>query len=193
VTTILLARHGETDWNREHRFQGHADTPLNELGRAQANDLAEELAGEPISSVYSSDLVRAHETARIVAARLGLGVTAVPELREIDTGEWSGLTVGEIEARFPAGLARWRAGEIGWERGETIAEVTARAAGAVSRIAASHPDSTTLVVCHGAVIRSLAAHAQGIDYRTQRRLEPVIPNCGVVRIAVEDGGWRRLD
>src|SRR4029079_3482461 len=101
MTTILLARHGETDWNVERRVQGHSDTPLNDTGRGQARALAEELAGEPIDAVYSSDLVRAHETARLVAEQRGLDVTAIRDLREKHFGTWEGLTDVEIHDRFP--------------------------------------------------------------------------------------------
>src|SRR6185369_6866034 len=101
MTTILLARHGETDWNVERRVQGHSDTPLNDRGRQQACALAEELAGESIDAVYSSDLLRAHETARIVAEQRGLGVTSIRDLRERHFGTWEGLTDEEIFERYP--------------------------------------------------------------------------------------------
>src|SRR5438876_6692501 len=91
VTTLILARHGETDWNRDGRFQGHADPPLNDRGREQARSLADALADQPIEAIYSSDLRRAHETAQIVAQRQGLEVLVDPDLRERDVGEWSGL------------------------------------------------------------------------------------------------------
>src|SRR5215211_9126850 len=102
VTTILLARHGETDWNREGRFQGHADPPLNRTGRAQAFDLSRALAAEKLAAMYSSPLRRALETAEIVAASHGLEPVTVDGLREVDVGSWSGLTRAEIEQRFPA-------------------------------------------------------------------------------------------
>src|SRR5215211_8136133 len=101
VTAILLARHGETDWNREGRFQGWADPPLNDAGRAQAQALAERLREMPFDAVYASDLRRAFETAEIVAASHGVPVTPDPGLREVDIGSWSGLTRAEIEERFP--------------------------------------------------------------------------------------------
>jgi broad specificity phosphatase PhoE len=90
VTTLLLVRHGETDWNAEGRLQGHTDMPLNDLGRRQARALADELAGDGIEAVYSSDLARASETAEIVAERLGLPVGLDPDLREKDWGTWEG-------------------------------------------------------------------------------------------------------
>ena len=105
MTTLLLARHGETEWNREGRWQGWADPPLNETGREQARALREQLRETPFDAVYSSDLRRAHETAEIVAAPHGVPVIADEGLREIDVGSWSGLTRAEQEARFPGASA----------------------------------------------------------------------------------------
>jgi 2,3-bisphosphoglycerate-dependent phosphoglycerate mutase len=159
-TRILLARHGETDWNRIGRWQGHADPPLNETGRQQAVELAERLAGAGISAIYTSDLRRASETAQVVGERLGLDVHEDSQLREIDVGSWSGLTRAEVEERFPDGFARWRAGEIGHD-GETSEQLTARVVAAVERIARAHPGDTVLVVTHGGAIRALRRHAAG--------------------------------
>ena len=110
-----MVRHGETDWNRDSRFQGHADPPLNEVGRVQAQELASELAGETFDAAYASPLERAHETARILAARLHLGVRLREALREVDVGSWSGLTRTEVEARFPDGYGRWLEYGHGWD------------------------------------------------------------------------------
>jgi broad specificity phosphatase PhoE len=139
VTELLIARHGETDWNREQRWQGHADPPLNELGRAQAGELAETLAGEELEAIYASDLRRAFETAEIVGARLGLPVTSDPDLREIDVGSWSGLTRAELEGRE-------------WD-GESKELHRRRVLSAVRRIAARHPEGRVLVVTHGGSLR----------------------------------------
>ena len=119
MTTLLLARHGESDWNRARRWQGHADRPLTDLGRRQARELAERLAGVELDAVFSSDLRRASETAEIVARSQGLDVTTMPELREVDVGSWSGLTRTEAEERFPEAYVRWTAGAEGWDDGET--------------------------------------------------------------------------
>ena len=95
MTTLLLVRHGETDWNAEGRLQGHTDRPLTDYGRRQAQQLAEELEREEIDAIYSSDLARARETAQIVGERLALPVELDPELREKDWGTWEGLTAVE--------------------------------------------------------------------------------------------------
>ena len=106
MTEILLARHGETDWNSGRRVQGHTDIPLNAAGVEQARALAEQLAGEPLTAVFSSDLSRALDTARAVAAVHGLEVTVDPRLREKNFGTWEGLTDVEIAERFPDASAR---------------------------------------------------------------------------------------
>jgi broad specificity phosphatase PhoE len=186
VTTLLLVRHGETDWNRDLRFQGHADPPLNDLGRRQARELAERLEGESVAAIYCSDLRRAHETARIVGERLEVGVTVVPELREIDVGSWSGLTREEIAERFPEGFGNWLEGGRGHD-GESRDELAARVLESARRIAAAHPSERVLLVSHGGALRALLGHAEG--GRTTRRLD----NCAVCRIAVEGDEFRPVD
>jgi len=193
VTVVLLARHGQTDWNRDQRFQGHSDPPLNETGRAQAATLAEELRDVPLAAVYSSDLRRAVETAAVVAAAKGLPVRSRPQLREIDVGEWAGLTVSEIETRFPDAMRRHAAGGDGWERGETHAVMQERIVAAVSELAAGHPDETILLVGHGGTMRALMAHAAGVPFPEYRRTHRGIRNGSVSRIDVEAGMFRPLD
>jgi broad specificity phosphatase PhoE len=189
VTTLLLARHGETDWNSEHRWQGHADRPLNEVGREQARELADRLAGRKIAGVYSSDLARARETAAIVAARLGLPVRTDPGLREVDVGEWSGLSLAEAETRFPQGFHRWQNGLHGWQRGESYEAMGRRVVTAVLGIAAQHPGETVLVVSHGGSIRACRAEAAGLDYASTRAAPGFgsTANCGVVELHVTEG------
>jgi len=109
MTALWFARHGQSTWNAEGRWQGQADPPLSALGRVQAEALAEALAGAGIALLAASDLARARETAAIVGARLGLAPVLEPALREHDVGAWSGLTRTEVEARWPAELARFRA------------------------------------------------------------------------------------
>src|ERR687894_931603 len=107
MATILLARHGETDWNAERRWQGHTDRQLTPRGREQARALAERLADTDLEAVYASDLSRARETAAAVAERQELEVRTLPELREVDVGSWAGLTKTEALERFPDAYERW--------------------------------------------------------------------------------------
>ena len=143
MATLLLIRHGETDWNAEHRWQGHADVPLNARGREQAKALAEELAPEGVDAIYASDLSRARDTAEIVGARLGVPVVVDPDLREIDVGGREGLTREEVAQRFPDG---------GWD-GETREQHAERVLRALHRIADRHPDGRVVVVGHGGTLR----------------------------------------
>src|SRR5687768_5606634 len=145
MTEFLLVRHGETDWNVEQRFQGHADPPLNDAGREQARALAAALADAELDAIYTSDLARARETAEIVAARTGVPVLALTELREIDVGEWEGLTWPEIEERFPQGVLSWHEHGHGWSDGETYDEVERRVVQMLRSLAGDHPGSRLLV------------------------------------------------
>jgi probable phosphoglycerate mutase len=164
VTTLLIARHGETEWNREERYQGHADPPLNETGRAQARKLAEELDGEPIDAVYSSDLRRASETADIVGARLGLPVGQEPGLREIDVGSWQGLTKAQIDGRP-------------WD-GETYEHHSERVLAALRAIAGRHPAGRVLVVSHGGSLRRVQQAVLGEPL-------PVVEHCTIWTCALD--------
>jgi broad specificity phosphatase PhoE len=194
MTRIHLVRHGETEWNRELRWQGHSDPPLNEQGRDQARRLAAALARTPFAAVYSSDLRRASETAEIVAAALGLPVRVDPALREIDVGSWEGFTLAELEARFPEAVARWQeTGDHGWDNGESHEEMLTRAREAVGSIAARHDGEDIIVVSHGGPIRALKALAAGVAYPRDRRTVRRTENCEVCVIAVKDGAVRGID
>jgi broad specificity phosphatase PhoE len=192
MTTVYLARHGESDWNVERRWQGHTDRPLTDRGREQAGRLAERLADIELDAIYASDLRRAWETAEAVARPRGLEVVRVPELREVHVGSWSGLTRDECAERFPDAFARWQAGGSGWDHGESYEAMGERTVAAILRLAAEHPDGAILVVSHGGPIRAVHAHALGVDIATHRRTGPVEPNARLSAVAVADGRIARL-
>ena len=192
MTTILLARHGESDWNRDQRWQGHADRPLTDLGREQARALADRLAATELDAVYSSDLERARETAAIVAEPHQLPVNELPDLREVDVGSWSGLTRAEAEERFPNAFRRWTEGGEGWDDGETYEQLSERVVGAVLAIAARHPRDRVLLVAHGGSIRAVHAAALGVDVHAYRRIQRVEPNATLSAVCVEDGRLTEL-
>ncbi|HEU0246846.1 MAG TPA: histidine phosphatase family protein [Gaiellaceae bacterium] len=192
-TTLVLVRHGETDWNRENRFQGHADIPLNEAGRAQARDLVLELGDEGFQAMYSSPLLRAYETAAILAESLDFEVERADDLMEVDVGSWTGLTRVEVETRFPQGFRRWLDYGHGWDDGETYDELGIRVVSSLQRIATAHPEATILAVTHGGPIRSALAAAARVEFGEARRSIHVIGNCAVVRLAVRDGKLERVD
>jgi probable phosphoglycerate mutase len=164
VTELLLVRHGETDWNAEGRLQGHTDRPLNELGRRQAKELADRLAGEGADAIYTSDLARARATAEIIGDRLGLPVVVDADLREKNWGTWEGLTGDErVLVEF---------------EGESTEAHGDRVVAAVRRIAARHPGRRVVVVTHGGSLRRIQAALNGVA-------EPVIENCAVWACSLE--------
>jgi broad specificity phosphatase PhoE len=188
ITRILLVRHGATDWNTTKRAQGHADIDLNEDGRLQALHIATELETSEIEAIYSSDLKRAVDTARSIAAPHDLDVKVDPDLREIDQGEWEGLTVEEIRTGWPDlwGPARHYNARPG---GETPQQVRERALISLRRIVDDHPHGTVVVVSHGGTIRWISAEALGYDAKRSARIRG-LGNGGVVCIDahLQNGG-----
>jgi broad specificity phosphatase PhoE len=176
MTTLLLARHGETDWNRELRIQGSSDVALNDLGHEQVRRLAGELADVHLDAIYASDLARARETAEAIAATHGLDIHLDERLRERSFGSWEGLSREDIAA-LPAGSHH---------DGESDDEVRNRVLAAVDDIARAHPGQQVLVVSHGGALNTLWHHALG------ERIERW-ENCAVYKLAVRDGGWVPVD
>ena len=163
---ILLARHGQTDFNAPPvRIQGSLDPPLNETGLAQARELAELVAGEGIRALYASDMLRARMTAEIVGERIGLDPVIEPRVRECDWGSWEGRLVDDIAREEPEQWQAWlRAGPaFRFPDGESLAEHMARTLAALEDVRAGAEPA--LVVCHGGTIRvALAAHdPRGLD------------------------------
>ena len=160
---LVVWRHGRTEFNDTGRFQGHLDTPLDPVGHAQAAAAAEALAALKPAAIVCSDLTRARDTARYLADLTGLPLDVDARLREIDVGEWCGLTRAEIEARFPATYAAWLAGEdVRREGGETLAEVTVRAAAAVRERLDATTEGPLVVVSHGGTSRAVVLSLLGL-------------------------------
>ncbi|HXG77622.1 MAG TPA: histidine phosphatase family protein [Gaiellaceae bacterium] len=185
---LALVRHGETDWNRERRFQGHADVGLNARGRAAARALARAFAGDHVTALVASPLRRALETALVLGAGLGLEPVADERLQEIDVGSWQGLTREEVQARDAAAYGRWLAGEAGWEGGETYDALAARVLPALYELAGSCSHGVVVVVTHGGPIR-VALRAAGVP---PDALGPVA-NCAILRLVSRDGNLEPVD
>lgn len=161
---LLLARHGETDWNRRRRLQGHTDVPLNDLGRQQSRRLADRLAGEAIDAIEASDLARAAETARIVGEGLGREPRLRPAWREIHLGHLEGedgLAAARAQGELISAAARAE-GPLG-RGGESFREFQARIVAGYEQVCRDHAGGTVLIVSHGGTLKTLIAHLIGLD------------------------------
>ena len=169
TTRIIAVRHGETDWNASARIQGKRDIALNVKGRWQADRVAQALAdaGDSVAAIYSSDLARAHDTARAIAVALELGVSIDPRLRERDFGDYEGSTFAELERQWPQEAARWRARDAHWAPpgGETLTVLGERVLDATRALAQNHPGEQIVLVAHGGVLDMMyrIATRQGVD------------------------------
>lgn len=162
ATTILLIRHGQTDWNLAGRMQGHEDIPLNETGRQQAQALAKRLASWPIAAIYSSDLQRSLQTAVSIGNRIGIQPIIDPAWRERDLGVLSGLTRTEARNKFPKALNHRNHTKIHPPNGEDHQTLQNRGRTAFYKVAAKHPDQMVAVVSHGGLLHVLVAHLIGL-------------------------------
>ena len=174
MTELWLIRHGQTDWNLEGRFIGQTDLPMNPTGFAQVEELAAGLDGRCFSAVYSSDLLRARQTAGILSRRLSLPVHYDPRLREISQGDWEGEVFEKITERYPQVITALQTDPLHARPpgGETLAELDARLRAALDDIAASHPNERVLVVSHGLALAVVLAHVRGLPLERARELVP---------------------
>lgn len=191
---VVLLRHGLTDWNDDGRFQGHADIPLNRVGREQAIAAAAELAGIGVTRVLSSDLARASETAGLIADRLGLEVELDARLREVDVGSWAGMSLDEIGRQEPDFWSALREGRD-FPRspsGETATQAGGRVADAICQHVSERPqDEVVLAVGHGLSLRVAALLLMGLDY-SHARLFGGLRNCHWMVLKPGDDFWRML-
>lgn len=166
MTRLHLVRHGQTDWNLEGRWQGQADVPLNDHGRQQAQQSAEKLRSIPLAAIYTSDLIRAVDTARAITRVNPAPLVFEPRLREIHQGEWQGLLVDEIQARYADAYHRRRLDPLKMAApgGETTQQVRQRAVAAVRDLAAKYPQGDVAVVSHGFTLAVLLTHFNHIPF-----------------------------
>jgi alpha-ribazole phosphatase len=167
---LFLVRHGETVWNEERRYIGLTDLSLSEKGREQADRLAQWLANKPIEVIFSSPLKRSRETAEIIASKFNLEVVILSELREIDFGEWEGLTYAEIKGRFGDLIDRWLkdASLVDIPAGENWSDVMERVSSFLSKVATTTQD-VGVAVTHGGLIKALVVKVLGMKATEFRR------------------------
>jgi broad specificity phosphatase PhoE len=194
-TTIILCRHGESEGNREARFGGHGPTPLTALGRSQAAATAARLALAGVDAVYSSDLVRARETADVIAAAIGCEAEATPALRERSVGIFTGLTFDEARERFPKdfeALLR-RDPDSSPPEGETYSQCRARASRFLDDLLVARAGQRILLVSHHLTLYQLVLHILGVESQANPRFYARIDNCALHRFErYADGVWQVL-
>jgi 2,3-bisphosphoglycerate-dependent phosphoglycerate mutase len=188
MTELILLRHGETDWNRELRFQGHVDVALNAIGLEQARRLARRLAGEMAHGLYASDLLRAQQTAHPVAQQMDLASVTDPALREQCFGLVDGMKVDDIKAQHPQAWEGWLRfhEDFCMPEGESTRQFHSRVMDAVYRLVAAHPGETLVVVTHGGVLDMIYRTARSLGLSGPRQSE--IPNAGLNRVRVDEAG-----
>jgi|SRR5690348_13451823 broad specificity phosphatase PhoE len=192
MTTILLARHGETDWNRDGRWQGHLDAPLNAVGLAQAAVLGAHVATLAVDALYSSDLARARQTAAAITATTGLTPVEDADLREVDVGVWAGCNREQARASDPAWYQRWLEGAVeGYPGGETYVQLQERSVRAFERVVAACQGQTAVIVCHGGNIRAIVSEIVGLGADQRWRVAGA-RNCSLTAIEQERGRLRLL-
>lgn len=182
MTELVFIRHGETDWNRQQRFQGQIDVPLNAAGLEQAQRLARRLAVEPPALMFSSDLQRAQQTAAPLASAWAQRPVLVPGLREQSFGVLEGLDVPAIQQQHPQLWHDWLAQQADYALpgGESTRQFHARVWRAVQELVAAHDGQRLVVVTHGGVLDMLWRSAHGLALDGLR--ECPIPNTGVNRL-----------
>jgi probable phosphoglycerate mutase len=187
MTELTFVRHGETDWNREQRFQGQIDVPLSATGRAQALRLAEALAGERFDLLVSSDLQRARQTAQPLAPTCATRLRVQADWREQGFGVLEGLGVAEVKERHPRLWAQWLEHDADYRLpdGESVREFHARVLGALRALVHAHAGARVLVVTHGGVLDMLWRTAHRLPLRGPR--DCAIPNTGINRLRWRDG------
>jgi len=186
---LILARHGETMWNRENRILGHTEIELTEKGRKQAERLALALKGEKVTAIYSSPLRRARQTAEEIARYHQQEVVPDDGLKELDAGELDGLTFNEAMERYGEFLEEWLKDtpSLRMPGGESVAELDERTWATVERIVKDHPDGAAILVSHSFVIMCIISRALGMSISNFRRLR-----LGVASISILNFGQRGI-
>lgn len=192
---LLLARHGQTEHNSQGRFQGSSDTPLSEEGRAQAAALAARLANEPIAAIYTSDLQRARLTAESIAQHHACELVVDPRLREMNFGQWEGLTYEEIAKRNPFKLAWWELNKLKSSPpdGEKLTDFFNRVEQGLNEIKRQHDEQSVLVVAHGGVLKMILCQVLKLSPRAYWQFELSTASLSEVTIYPPGGIIRGLN
>jgi len=195
VSTLLLVRHGETEFKSECRYWGHTDVNLSALGIRQAQRLRDLLAAERIDAIYSSDLKRALVTAKIVDSKHNTGIITCAELREISFGELEGLTFDEISQRYPEIARSWIEGklELRYPGGESLGEFIQRLSNFADRLRTLASEQAILIVAHGGSLRLLICHLLGMGPQHWHQFQLGLASLSIVETHAQGAVLRLLN
>lgn len=189
MVTFLIARHGYSEGNKEKRFSGQLDVPLDSVGWAQAESLKDfVLSHYKIDAIYASDLCRAFDTAKPLADALGMKVQAHRDFREVDVGAWQGKRIEDVKNEYPAEFEAYKnsPGTFRFPEGEGYADVRERAFEALKKLGEENDGKTIFIGTHGGVVRNLRAVWEGISL-SQIGSIPHVPNASLCVVRYEDG------
>ena len=186
MTLFYIIRHGETDYNRDGRYQGQSDVPLNDDGRRQSQALASRMAGVALDQIYASPLGRAHETARAMAA--GRQISLDDRLLEVNVGQVVGMSTAKIAGAYPEFAAAYRRDpdRTPFPGGESASDVQVRSLEAIGEIHQRFPHGRVALITHGGVIKTIVMHVLGMPLSDRNRI--VLNNCS---ITIVEWGARR--
>lgn len=191
---LILVRHGETEWNHQRRYQGQSDIPLSELGKRQAELVAQRLDGHPIEAIYASDLKRAWETASIISEKCGLEISPEPRLRELKFGILEGLTFEEAEEKYPEMISAWLEDFNHTPQGaETIDQFHARIVSLLEHLKRNHEGQVVLLVGHGGSLSEVLRVVLGLSRQKRWYIEMENASLSEVSISEEYVALKRVN
>lgn len=189
LTRVYLIRHGETEWNKTGKLQGHSNVSLSREGVRQAQLLAEHMPFHTVDAIYSSDLSRAVKTAEILAKQFNLPVIQNSGFREMNFGDWEGRKLSELAAEMPVGFEHFftRPDKVYPPHGETFLEAQSRVLNTLDKVITDHEDQSVIIVSHGAIIRLLLCAILGMPIRKMWAISQF--NMAVNIFLVDDGNF----
>lgn len=191
---LFIVRHGQSEGNRDKSFTGHGPSPLTELGRRQAEAVAEKLLKKPIATVYSSDLPRAMATSKPFCEKSGLAAIATTEIRERNMGAFTGLTFDAVAARYPEGWDALRARDPAYcpPDGESHYDCAARVGGFLDALVARNERGAVVLFSHGVAIHHMLTHLMGLPRELPRPVMFTVDNCSVQHVELRDDRTVRI-
>ena len=196
MTELVILRHGYSEGNKEKRFSGQMNVPLDNVGKNQAESVAKFIADNfKVDAIYSSDLSRAYDTVKPLADKLGLEIVKDVNLREVDVGKWQGMLIEDAKNEFPEEFAAYKenVGRSRFPGGESYEEAMNRGKDVIEKIAKENDGKTVVIATHGGIIRTLRAAWNRISLDEIKTI-PHVPNASATVVAYDNGkiNWIKI-